>query len=165
MPFLRPYRGRVMLAGVALVLAAGLVLALGQGLRHLIDAGFASASPARLEPPPSGCSASSPASASPPAGATGWSPGSASGWRPTCGAGLRPLLASRPAWFETARTGDILSRLTADVALLQALIGSSVSQGLRNALMVGGAFAMLLVTSPKLAGLVAWWCRWWWCRW
>ena len=59
------------------------------------------------------------------------------------------VLALSPAYFETARTGDILSRLTADIAVLQALIGSAVSQGIRNALMCVGAFAMLLVTSVE----------------
>jgi ATP-binding cassette subfamily B protein len=54
-----------------------------------------------------------------------------------------------PAFFDTARTGDILSRLTADVSLLQALIGSSVSMGLRNAITGLGASAMLVATSPK----------------
>ena len=48
-----------------------------------------------------------------------------------------------------------MSRLTADVALLQSLIGSAISMGLRNALTGAGAFAMLVLTSPKLAGLMA----------
>jgi ATP-binding cassette subfamily B protein len=65
------------------------------------------------------------------------------------------VLRLSPAWFETARTGDILSRLTADVTLLQSLIGSAISMGLRNVLTGAGAFGMLLVTSPKLAGIVA----------
>ena len=64
------------------------------------------------------------------------------------------VITLSPAFFETARTGDILSRLTADIAVLQALIGSAISQWLRNVLMSAGAFAMLLVTSPKLAGIV-----------
>ncbi|WP_431268279.1 ABC transporter transmembrane domain-containing protein [Dankookia sp. P2] len=65
------------------------------------------------------------------------------------------MLGLSQAWFETARTGDILSRLTADVTLLQSLIGSALSMGLRNVLTGIGAFGMLLVTSPKLAGIVA----------
>ncbi len=60
-----------------------------------------------------------------------------------------------PRFYETARTGDLMSRLTADVALLQSLIGSAISMGLRNALTGIGAFAMLLLTSAKLAGLMA----------
>jgi ATP-binding cassette subfamily B protein len=59
-----------------------------------------------------------------------------------------------PAFFETARTGDILSRMTADVAVLQALVGSAISLWLRNFLLLIGAFVLLVATSPKLAGLV-----------
>jgi ATP-binding cassette subfamily B protein len=64
------------------------------------------------------------------------------------------VIGLSPAFFETARTGDILTRLTSDISVLQSLIGSSVSQWLRNGLLVIGAFAMLLVTSPKLAGIM-----------
>nr|WP_315898701.1 ABC transporter transmembrane domain-containing protein [Siccirubricoccus deserti] len=156
LPFLRPYRGRVVLAGLALLVAAGLMLSLGQGLRHLIDAGFASASAERLDS----------AALAMFGLVAGLGVASCSRyWLVTwlgerVAADLRRrvfdhLLSLSPAWFETARTGDILSRLSADVALLQALIGAAVSQGLRNALMLVGAFAMLLVTSLKLAGLVA----------
>ena len=65
------------------------------------------------------------------------------------------VIALSPAWFETARTGDVLSRLQADTAVLQALAGSALSQWLRSALLLVGAFAMLVVTSPLLAGVVA----------
>jgi ATP-binding cassette subfamily B protein len=65
------------------------------------------------------------------------------------------VITLSPGFFETTRTGDILSRLTADVALLQALVGSAVSVGLRTSLLLTGAFAMLIATSPKLAGIVA----------
>ena len=49
LPYLAPYRGRVLLAAVALLLAAGLVLGLGQGVRHLVDEGFAAGSAAALD--------------------------------------------------------------------------------------------------------------------
>ncbi len=76
------------------------------------------------------------------------------------GADLRRAVFDRvvrlsPAWFETARIGDVLSRLQADTAVLQALAGSALSQWLRSALLLLGAFAMLVVTSPLLSGLVA----------
>ncbi len=64
------------------------------------------------------------------------------------------VISLSPAFFETARTGDILARMTADIAVLQALVGSAVSQYLRNAIMMLGAAAMLLITSAKLAGIV-----------
>ena len=49
LPYLRPYRGRVALAGVALVMAAGLVLAIGQAVRHLVDAGFTAGNAGALD--------------------------------------------------------------------------------------------------------------------
>ena len=64
------------------------------------------------------------------------------------------VLTLSPAWFETARTGDVLSRLTADTAVLQALTGSALSQWLRSAVLLIGAFAMLVATSPKLSLVV-----------
>jgi ATP-binding cassette subfamily B protein len=64
------------------------------------------------------------------------------------------VISLSAAFFETARTGDILTRLTSDISVLQTLIGSAVSQWLRNCLLLIGALAMLLVTSAKLAGIV-----------
>jgi ATP-binding cassette subfamily B protein len=60
-----------------------------------------------------------------------------------------------PAYFESARIGDVMSRLTADVGLLQSLIGSAISMGVRQAITGIGAFLMLVLTSAKLAGLIA----------
>jgi ATP-binding cassette subfamily B protein len=65
------------------------------------------------------------------------------------------VLGLSQTYFEQARTGDILSRLTADIAVLQALIGSAISMGARNTLTGLGSFAMLIVTSPRLAAIVA----------
>jgi ATP-binding cassette subfamily B protein len=59
-----------------------------------------------------------------------------------------------PAFFETTRTGEVISRLTADTTLLQTVIGSSASMALRNVLLVIGGAAMMAVTSPKLTLLV-----------
>ena len=57
------------------------------------------------------------------------------------------VIALSPAYFEVHRTGDILSRLTTDTTVLQTVIGSTVSQALRNALLLVGGLAMLAVTS------------------
>ena len=154
-PYLRPYRGRVLAASAALLLSAGLVLVLGQGVRRLIDSGFASADTTRLN------------EAALAMFAVVTALGIATGgrfylvsWLGERAAGdLRRDLFDRvtalsPAFFETARTGDILSRLTADIAVLQALIGSAISQALRSVLMLIGSLAMLVVTSPKLAAIV-----------
>src|SRR3546814_15953362 len=65
------------------------------------------------------------------------------------------VLTLSPSFFEVNRTGEILSRLTADTTLVQTVIGSSASVALRNLLLFIGGSALLVVTSPKLTGLVA----------
>ncbi|MCD6034703.1 MAG: transporter [Rickettsiales bacterium] len=65
------------------------------------------------------------------------------------------IIRLSPAFFETTRTGEVLSRLTTDTTLLQMVVGSSLSILLRNLLMLIGGIALLIVTSPKLAAYVA----------
>ncbi|WP_243634414.1 ABC transporter transmembrane domain-containing protein [Roseicella frigidaeris] len=156
LPYLRPYRGRVALAGLFLVLASALVLGIGQGVRQLVDRGFAAGDAAALDRTTLLLLGV----------VTGFALTSATRYWLVSWLGERVagdlrrevfdhVLGLSPAWFETARTGDILSRLVADVTLLQSLIGSAVSLGLRNLMTGFGAFGMLLVISPKLAGVVA----------
>src|SRR6266705_281311 len=64
------------------------------------------------------------------------------------------LLEQSPGFFETMRTGEAISRLTNDTALLEVVIGSSASFALRNTLIMLGALVMLVITSPKLTALV-----------
>jgi ATP-binding cassette subfamily B protein len=59
-----------------------------------------------------------------------------------------------PGFFETTRTGEILSRLTTDTTLLQAVVGNTVTFALRNLLLLIGGTTLLLITSLKLTGLV-----------
>ena len=61
------------------------------------------------------------------------------------------VLAQDAAFFDEIRGGEVLSRLTTDTALIQTLVGTSVSLGLRNAVLGSGALAMMLVTEPTLA--------------
>ena len=63
----------------------------------------------------------------------------------------RHLLIMDIGFFETSRTGDVLSRITTDTTLLQTVVGSSVSVALRHFIMLCGGTTMLFVTSPKLA--------------
>ena len=155
-PYLRPYRWRVAAALTALVTAVVLVLGIGQGLRRLVDQGFASGDGSQLNTAALmmfGIVASFAFVTSTRFYLVTWL-----GER--IAADLRRDLFQRvlglsQAYFEQARTGDILSRLTADIAVLQALIGSAVSLGARNVLTALGAFAMLIVTSPRLAAIVA----------
>ena len=60
-----------------------------------------------------------------------------------------------PAFFEVTRTGEVLSRLTADVTLIKTVVGSSASIALRNLFMFVGSAIMLVYTSASLAGLAA----------
>lgn len=59
-----------------------------------------------------------------------------------------------PKYFETLQTGEVLSRLTADTTLVQTLVGTSISMGLRNVLLLVGGLVMLGVTSPRLTGYI-----------
>ena len=155
LPYLRPYRLRTVGATLALIGAAGLVLALGQGIRRLIDRGFAPGSMAHLDRAALGMFAVVAALAV----ATFARFYLVSWLGERVAADLRRdtfdrVLSLSAAFFETARVGDILTRLTADISVLQALIGSAISQWLRNMILLVGAFGMLLVTSAKLAGIV-----------
>ncbi len=58
------------------------------------------------------------------------------------------------AFFDTARSGEIVSRLTADTTQLKATFGASASIALRNLILLIGAVVMMVVTSPKLASMV-----------
>ncbi len=58
------------------------------------------------------------------------------------------VIQQSPAFFETTQTGEVLSRLTTDTTLVQTTVGSSLSMGLRNAVMAIGAVIMLIITNP-----------------
>ena len=64
------------------------------------------------------------------------------------------VLGLTPAFFEVTRTGEVLSRLTADTTLIQTVVGSSVSVALRNLVTLTGGLVLMFVTSLKLALLV-----------
>ncbi len=58
-----------------------------------------------------------------------------------------------PAFFEKTHSGEVMSRLTADTTQIKAVAGHTISQALRNLIMLVGAFVMMFVTSPNLSGL------------
>ena len=155
-PYLRTYRWQVAAAATALILSVVLVLGVGQGLRGLVDKGFASGDASHLNTTALamfGIVAALALVSSLRFYLVTWL-----GER--VAADIRRDLFNRvlglsQAYFESARTGDILSRLTADIAVLQALVGSAISLGARNVLTGLGSFAMLIVTSPRLAAIVA----------
>ncbi|WP_334155323.1 ABC transporter transmembrane domain-containing protein [Tepidimonas sp.] len=158
-PFVRPYRARVALALLFLLGAAVATLALPLALRTLIDQGLAAAHPGeRVMALRTHFWALFAV-----AGALGvfaalrfysvtWL-----GERITAdvrNAVYAHVIRQSPAFFETTRTGEVLSRLTTDTTLVQTVIGSSLSMGLRNALMGLGALVMLIVTNPYVMAQV-----------
>ncbi|MFV0475958.1 MAG: ABC transporter transmembrane domain-containing protein [Pikeienuella sp.] len=62
------------------------------------------------------------------------------------------VIGMSPGFFETTMTGEVISRLTTDTTLLLSVISASVSIALRNMLMFFGGMALMVWTSPKLAG-------------
>ncbi len=155
-PFLLPYKWRILGAMVALTVAAGTVLGLGQGMRVLIDQGFAGGDTSLLDRALLvllGVIALMAASTYGRFYLVSWI-----GERVVADirrAVYDHVLTLSPGFFETTKTGEILSRLTTDTTLLQVVVGSSASIALRNALLFLGGTGMLLITSPKLTGLVA----------
>jgi len=158
-PFLRPYRGRIVLALVLLVLAALATLAFPIALRGLIDAGFGASNPGeRLMALREHFLAMF---------GVGVALGifSASRFYMVTWLGERVtadlrnavyshVLRQSPEFFETTQTGEVLSRITTDTTVVQTVVGSSLSMGLRNTVMGIGALVMLVVTNPYVMGQV-----------
>ena len=159
--FLRPYRARIGLACVFLVLAALATLAFPMALRSLIDGGLVDATGDK------GAQAMALRGKFELLFAVAVALGAFSaarfymvswlGERVT--ADLRDavyshVLQQSPQFFETTQTGEVLSRLTADTTLVQTVVGSSLSMGLRNAVMGVGALAMLVWTNPYVMSIV-----------
>ncbi|PKG52209.1 ABC transporter transmembrane domain-containing protein [Halomonas sp. MES3-P3E] len=156
---LRPYRLRLALAGLALLLASGSVLLLGNGLRLVIDRGFLDADAQALGQ----------ALVLMLVVVTVLAFASALRYYQVTWIGERlaadlrqrvfdHLLTLEPSFFESASdgraAGEIASRLTADTSVLQSLFGSSVSLALRNLVMLVGAVVLMLVTQPWLSAMV-----------
>ena len=64
------------------------------------------------------------------------------------------IVGLAPAFFELTRTGEVVSRLTADTTVIQTVVGSSIPIAMRNVIIFVGGLAMMAVTSAKLTGLV-----------
>jgi ATP-binding cassette subfamily B protein len=153
--YLRPYRARVGAALIALVVAASCVLALGQGLRRVVDGGFGTGDPHLLNAALAGVVTIAVVLAC--ATWTRFYLMMSVGERVI--ADLRQavfghVLTLSPAYFDAARTGETVSRLTNDTEQIRQVIGFGFSMFLRNALMMLGALAMLFATSGKLAALI-----------
>jgi ATP-binding cassette subfamily B protein len=153
--FLSPYRRTMIGAGLALLFTAGITLTLGQGVRILIDEGFVPGTGRELN-----------AAVLVIFGTV---------FLLAIGTFVRFYLVSwlgervsadirkavfdhivdlHPSYFETNRSGEIMSRLTTDTTLLQTIIGSSFSMALRSTLTLIGSVVMLLITNLKLTLVV-----------
>jgi len=154
-PFLARHRAVMVGAIFALTVAATTVLAMGVGLRHLVDEGFASGDPALLDRTLILLLVAIVVLAAATYGRfylVSWL-----GERAVTDirrAVFDHILGLDAAFFETTRTGELMSRLTTDTTLLQVVIGSSASVALRNFLLLIGGTVMLFVTSLKLSALV-----------
>jgi ATP-binding cassette subfamily B protein len=152
LPFLKPYRGGLAVAGVFLLLAAATTLAFPWVLRQLIDQGLSSsATSAQLSGHFLQLFAVAAALAVFSAGryyAVSWLGERITG--DLRNAVYAHVLEQSPAFFETTQSGEVLSRLTNDTTLVQTVVGSSFSMGLRNLVMGAGALVMLVWTNPVL---------------
>ena len=159
-PFLKPYRLQIGLALVFLVLAAASTLVFPIALRQLIDNG--------LQHPDPGAQAMAlrgnflmlfgVAVALGLFSAARFFTVSWLGERVTTdlrNAVYSHVLKQSPAFFETTPTGEVISRLVADTTLVQTVVGSSLSMGLRNAVMGIGALGMLVWHHPLMMAQVA----------
>jgi ATP-binding cassette subfamily B protein len=149
--FLRPYRYQLAAAAFALLVAAASVLAFGLVIREVVDKGISSGEAAALNRSlllfllvVSVMAVS--------VGAriylVNWL-----GERVVADvrkAVFAHVLSLDAGFFETTRTGEVISRLTTDTTLLQTLIGSTLAVSVRNLLLIIGGLIMLLVTSLKL---------------
>jgi ATP-binding cassette, subfamily B, bacterial len=153
LPFLRPYRGRIAWAVVFLVGAAVSTLVLPLALKSLIDQGLIAADPGERLMALRGHFFA--------LFLVGLALGVFSaarfymvswiGERVTAdlrNAVYAHVLRQSPEFFETTQTGEVLSRLTTDTTLVQTVVGSSLSMGLRNTVMGIGALVMLIITNP-----------------
>ena len=154
--FMRPYRLAIVGALVALTVAAATVLTLGLGLRRLVDEGFARSDATLLDNSLLALLVVIIVLA-----AATYARFYIVSWvGERVVADIRKavfgrVLAMSPGYFETTRVGEVMTRLTTDTTLLQAIVGTSASMALRNVLLFLGGTVMLAVTSPKLTLLVA----------
>jgi ATP-binding cassette subfamily B protein len=155
LPFVREERGAIALALASLVVAAGATLAIPQAVRRVVDFGFTPESRGLID-----------AYFGMIVILTAILAVSSSlrfyfvmtiGERVV--ARIRQAVFARvmgldAAFFDTARSGEIVSRLTADTTQLKSTFGASASVALRNIILLIGATAMMFITSPKLAAMV-----------
>ena len=157
-PFLAPYKRQFLMAGIALVVAASATLAIPYAFKQMIDLGFGAAGSKSAEHVDLYFLALfGVASVLAVATAARFFAVSWLGERVTAdirNAVYKHVVTQSPQFFEITRSGEVLSRLTTDTTLIQAVVGTSISMALRNALLFIGGLAMMFVTSPKLSSII-----------
>jgi ATP-binding cassette subfamily B protein len=154
-PYVARYRGRVILALIALTVAALTTLIVPVAVRRMIDFGFT----------PKGIALINSYFSVMIAVVAVLALASASRYYLVMTLGERivadlrrdvfaHLISLSPAFFDSARSGELISRLTADTTQIKSAVGASVSIALRNLMLFFGAVAMMVVTSPRLSGFV-----------
>jgi ATP-binding cassette subfamily B protein len=156
LPYLREQRGLIVGWLFFLAISSAATLALPAAARFMIDRGFGQTDPALLNAGFIGLFGVAVVMAI--AGAARFFYVSLLGER--VAANLRTRLYSHlltldQAFFERTRSGELVSRLAADTELVQTVVGSTLSMSLRSVVMLIGSTTMLIVTSPRLAGLTA----------
>ncbi|TWB45146.1 ABC transporter transmembrane domain-containing protein [Nitrospirillum pindoramense] len=155
LPFVRPYVWHSVGAGIALLLAAATTIGMGRGLQAVVDQGFVTSNPHLLDHAllvMLGVILVLAGSTYVRFSLVSWV-----GERVVADirrAVFDHLVTLSPGFFESTRTGEVLSRLTTDTTLLQTVVGSTISIALRNSLMLLGGLVMLAITSAKLTALV-----------
>jgi len=155
LPFLKPYVTRWLWTFMALTVAAVTTLTLPVAFRYLIDSGFSAGQSEHIDRyfiVLFGLSIVLAIATALRFYFVSWL-----GERVT--ADIRSAVYSHivrmsPQFFEITQTGEVLSRLTTDTTLIQTVVGTSLSMGLRNLFMLVGGITMLVVTSPLLAGYI-----------
>ncbi|MEA2988105.1 MAG: ATP-binding cassette, subfamily bacterial [Alphaproteobacteria bacterium] len=155
LPYVRRYRGRAIAAFCALIVAALATLAVPLAVRRMIDFGFSRESIDLIDSYFTVMMAVAAVLAI--ASALRYYLVTTLGERIV--ADLRSdvfehLTALSVAYFDQAKTGELISRLTADTTQIKAAVGSSISVALRNIVLFFGAATMMLVTSPRLSAFV-----------
>jgi len=154
-PYMARYRGRVTLAFISLTVAAITTLVVPVAVRRMIDFGFTPEGIARINSYFSVMIAV--------VGVLALASASRFYLVMTIGerivADLRRdvfahLMSLSPAFFDSSRSGELISRLTADTTQIKSAVGASVSIALRNFMLFVGATAMMVITSPRLSGFV-----------
>ena len=154
-PFLRPYRTRIVIAGIALICSSAASLVVPVAVRRVMDHGFDEKYAAQIGQYFMALIAV--AAVLGIATATRFYFVTWLGERVIADirkAVFNHVLSLTPAFFEITRTGEVLSRLTADTTLIQTVIGSSASVAMRNLVMLTGGLVLLFFTSLKLSILV-----------